>query len=87
MQLSKNKSIKLIGLNYKDKNKKAKKFIEELGNPYSIIVTDEDGIISIRLGAYGVPETYIIDKNRKIIKRIIGPLNKKLLKEVDLIVR
>ena len=87
MQLSKNKSIKLIGLNYKDKSKKAKKFIEELGNPYSIIVTDEDGIISIRLGAYGVPETYIINKNRKIIKRIIGPLNKKLLKEVDLIVR
>ena len=87
MQLSKNKSIKLIGLNYKDKSKNAKKFIEELGNPYSIIITDKDGIISIRLGAYGIPETYIIDKNKKIIKRIIGPLNKKLLKEVDLIVR
>jgi len=87
MQLSKNKSIKLIGLNYKDKSKNAKKFIEELGNPYSIIITDKDGIISIRLGAYGIPETYIIDKNKKIIKRIIGPLNKKFLKEVDLIVR
>ena len=87
MRLSKNKSIKLIGLNYKDKSKNAKKFIEELGNPYSIIVTDEDGIISIRLGAYGVPETYIIDKNKKIIKKIIGPLNRKLLKEVNLIVR
>jgi|TARA_B110000881_G_C18526807_1_gene490718 cytochrome c biogenesis protein CcmG/thiol:disulfide interchange protein DsbE len=87
MQLSKNKSIKLIGLNYKDKNKNAKKFIEKLGNPYSVIITDEDGTISIGLGAYGIPETYIIDKNKKIIKKIIGPLNNKLLREVSLIVR
>ncbi len=85
--LSKNKSIKLIGLNYKDKRKNAKKFIEKLGNPYSVVLTDEDGIISIKLGAYGIPETYIIDKNRKIIKKIIGPLNKKLLKEVSLIIK
>ena len=87
MQLSKNKSIKLIGLNYKDKGKNAKKFIEKLGNPYSVILTDEDGTISIKLGAYGIPETYIIDKNRKIIKKIIGPLNKKLLREISLILR
>ncbi|MAJ65769.1 MAG: DsbE family thiol:disulfide interchange protein [Candidatus Pelagibacter sp.] len=87
MQLNKNKSIKLIGLNYKDKDKKAKNFIKELGNPYSIILTDENGIISIKLGAYGIPETYIIDKNRKIIKKIVGPLNKKLLKEINLVLR
>ena len=87
MQLSKNKSIKLIGLNYKDKNKNAKKFIEKLGNPYSVIITDEDGTIYIGLGAYGIQEKYIIDKNKKIIKKIIGPLNNKLLREVSLIVR
>ena len=87
MQLSKNKSIKLIGLNYKDKRKNAKKFIRKLGNPYSIILTDEDGTISIQLGAYGIPETYIIDKNRRIIKKIIGPLNKKSLREISLILR
>ena len=87
MQLSKNKSIKLIGLNYKDKKKNAKKFIKELGNPYSIILTDDNGTISIRLGAYGIPETYIIDKNKKIIKKIIGPLDKKLLKEINLIIK
>jgi len=87
MQLSKNKSIKLIGLNYKDKRKNAQKFIGKLGNPYSAIFTDEDGTISIKLGAYGIPETYIIDKNRRIIKKIIGPLNKKLLREINLILR
>jgi cytochrome c biogenesis protein CcmG, thiol:disulfide interchange protein DsbE len=87
MQLSQNKSIKLVGLNYKDKKKNAKKFIEKLGNPYSKIITDVDGTISISLGAYGIPETYIIDHNRKIIKKIIGPLNKKSLKEVKLITK
>ena len=87
MQLSKNKSIKLIGLNYKDKKKNAKKFIKELGNPYSIILTDENGTISISLGAYGIPETFIIDKDRKILKKITGPLNKKLLREVSLIIK
>ena len=87
VKLSKNKSIKLIGLNYKDKRKNAQKFIGKLGNPYSAIFTDEDGTISIKVGAYGIPETYVIDKNRKIIKKIIGPLNKKLLKEVSLIIR
>ena len=84
MQLSKNTSVKLVGLNYKDKKKNAKKFIEKLGNPYSKIITDMDGTISISLGAYGIPETYIINNDRKIIKKFIGPLNKKLLKEINL---
>jgi|TARA_B110000003_G_scaffold235453_1_gene239625 cytochrome c biogenesis protein CcmG/thiol:disulfide interchange protein DsbE len=87
LQLSKNKSAKLIGLNYKDKRKNAIKFIKELGNPYSMIITDEDGTISIKLGAYGIPETYIVDKNKKIIKKIIGPLNKKLLRDISLIIK
>ena len=87
MQLSKNKSLKLIGLNYKDKRKNAKNFIEKLGNPYSTILIDKNGIISIGIGAYGIPETYIIDRNRKIIKKIIGPLSDKLLKEINLIIK
>ena len=60
IQLSKNQSLNLIGLNYKDNNSNAIKFLSELGNPYSNIFVDFDGILSIELGAYGVPETYII---------------------------
>ena len=87
MLLSQNPSIKLIGLNYKDDSENAKKFIEKLGNPYSIILTDKDGIISIELGAYGVPETFIINKDKKIIKKIIGPLTKELVEEINLILK
>ena len=87
MLLSQNPSIKLIGLNYKDDSENAKKFIEKLGNPYSIILTDKDGIISIELGAYGVPDTFIINKDKKIIKKIIGPLTKELVEEINLILK
>ena len=81
MQLSNNPSIKIIGLNYKDDSINAKKFINELGNPYSNIMIDLDGTIAIELGAYGAPETFIFNKDRKIIKKIIGPLNEAYLKK------
>ena len=87
MQLSKNSSVKLIGLNYKDNPKNAKKFIDILGNPYSMIIIDKNGTISIELGAYGVPETYIINKDKKIIKKFIGPLSEESIKEINLILK
>ncbi len=87
MQLSKNLSVKLIGLNYKDNPSNAKKFLNELGNPYSVIISDVDGTISIELGAYGVPETFIINKEKMIIKKIIGPINEKLINEINLLIK
>ena len=85
MKLSKNPAIKIIGLNYKDNLKNAKKFIEIMGNPYFVILTDKKGIISIELGAFGVPETFIIN-NKKIIKKYIGPLNAKKIYEIESII-
>tara|TARA_B100002049_G_scaffold65207_1_gene46997 strand:+ start:57 stop:578 length:522 start_codon:yes stop_codon:yes gene_type:complete len=82
MQLSDNPSIEIIGLNYRDNLINAKKFINELGNPYSEILIDKDGTISIALGAYGIPVTYIIDKNQIILKQFVGALNDQSLKEI-----
>ena len=86
MKLNKDNKINLLGLNYKDKKNNAKNFIIKYGNPYHFILTDPEGIISIDLGAYGVPETLII-KNKKIVKKYIGPLNEKILKEINEIVQ
>ena len=66
---------------FKDDNLNAKKFLEELGNPYKTILSDTDGLISIELGAYGVPETFLIYK-KKIIKKIVGPLNENSLSDI-----
>ncbi len=87
MDFSKNSSIKLIGLNYKDKPNSAKSFIDKFGNPYSVNIVDTNGTISIKLGAYGVPETFLINKEKKIVKKIVGPLNKKLVNEIKLIIK
>ena len=87
MELSKNPSIKIIGLNYKDDLASAKKFINQFGNPYSEILTDNDGIISIELGAYGVPETFIIDDNKKILKKFIGQINDQSLNDIKLLLK
>ena len=87
MELSKNQSVKLIGLNYRDNFNNAEKFINELGNPYDQILIDSDGTLGIEFGAYGVPETFLIDKNQKIIKRFIGPINEKMVEQIKLIIK
>ena len=81
MDLSKKENIKIIGQNYKDNFDNAKNFLINLDNPYDLIFLDNDGTIAIEWGAYGVPETFLI-QNNKIIKKIIGPLNEKLLFEI-----
>ena len=87
MELNKNQSIKLIGLNYRDNLNNAKKFINELGNPYSQILIDKDGTLAVEFGAYGVPETFLIDKNKKIIKKFVGPINKEIIEDIKLIIK
>ena len=81
MDLSKKKNIKIVGQNYKDNFDNAKNFLINLDNPYDLIFLDNDGTIAIEWGAYGVPETFLI-QNNKIIKKIIAPLNEKLLFEI-----
>ena len=85
MELKKFDKLEIIGLNYKDNHENAKFFLKELKDPYDFIIVDRDGTIAIEWGAYGVPETFLV-YNKKIIKKIIGPLNDDLFFEIkDLI--
>ena len=81
MELKKNDNLKVIGINYKDTIKNANNFLKELGNPYDNIIFDNKGTNAIEWGAYGVPETFLINNN-KIIKKYIGPLNKRSIEEI-----
>ncbi len=74
-------NLEIIGLNYKDNIINAKKFLKELNSPYRLILSDENGIIAIEWGAYGVPETFLIH-NKRIIKRYVGPLNMNSIIEI-----
>ena len=86
MQLKTQDNLIIVGLNYKDKKSSAKNFLKKLKNPYDILLSDQDGTVSIEWGAYGVPETFLIRKN-KIIKKIIGPMDSKSFLEIKRIIK
>ena len=76
IKLGQKNNLNMVGINYKDDPTNAKKFIDQFGNPFSLILIDKDGTIAIELGAYGIPETFIINNlEKKIIKKYIGPIN------------
>ena len=75
IKLSKEKNLKLLGVNFKDKKENAEIFLNELGNPYDILLKDNLGKQSVKFGIYGIPESILIDNELIIIKKFIGPLS------------
>jgi cytochrome c biogenesis protein CcmG/thiol:disulfide interchange protein DsbE len=82
MDLAKNSDVKIYGLNYKDVRNDALVWLEQLGNPYDFVLVDEDGRVGIDLGAYGVPETFVIDRHGIIHYKHVGPLNEHVMAEI-----
>ncbi len=74
-----NEGIPIYGINYKDDPAKALAFLEELGNPYAGLGADETGRTAIDWGVYGVPETYVIDGQGKVVTRLAGPVTERSL--------
>jgi cytochrome c biogenesis protein CcmG/thiol:disulfide interchange protein DsbE len=66
--------VPIYGINYKDDPAKAAAFLAELGNPYAGLGTDASGRIAIEWGAYGVPETFVIDGDGIVRLRFAGPV-------------
>ena len=74
LELKNDTSILMIGINYKDKKKNALNFLKLYGDPFDHIFIDKQGTISINFGAYGVPETFLVNEDNKVLKKYIGPL-------------
>ena len=81
-RLSEDKKIKIIGINYKDDPQLAIEWLEEKGNPYNNVAVDSNGQIAINWGVYGIPETFIVNTNKIILHRIVGPITEKKLDEL-----
>ena len=86
LELKNDTSIMMIGINYKDKKKNALNFLKFYGNPFEQIFIDKQGTISINFGAYGVPETFLINQDNKVLKKYIGPLNDEDVYEIKKII-
>ncbi len=74
MRLAEQEHIALYGIAYKDNVQDTRRILTQLGDPYRSIGVDRDGRTGFDYGVYGVPETYVIDKNGRIRKRFVGPL-------------
>ena len=74
VELAKDSSIRLVGLNYKDGEANARRFLGAFGNPFAAIGADETGRTAIDWGVYGVPETFVIGPDGVVRHKHVGPL-------------
>lgn len=82
LQLSKDKRFQIAGLNYKDNPENARRFLGELGNPFAAAGADQNGRAAINWGVYGVPETFLVGRDGKILYKHVGPLDAKSARTV-----
>ena len=81
MNTAKNETLQMIGINYKDEQENAKKYLEMLGNPFEVIVFDPEGEIGLELGVYATPETFLVDREGLIVYKHIGEINNQAWQE------
>jgi cytochrome c biogenesis protein CcmG/thiol:disulfide interchange protein DsbE len=84
VDLSRAGVVPVIGLDYKDKRMDALTFLKRNGDPYQLSAFDADGRVGIDYGVYGVPETFVIDKNGVIRHKQIGPITPEALEKTIL---
>jgi cytochrome c biogenesis protein CcmG, thiol:disulfide interchange protein DsbE len=73
--------VAIYGIDYKDPAEKAAGWLAELGDPYQAIGADQDGRVAIDWGVYGVPETFVVDREGRIRHRHVGPLQPRDIEE------
>jgi cytochrome c biogenesis protein CcmG, thiol:disulfide interchange protein DsbE len=71
----------ILGFSHKDDLDDSKKYLNEEGNPYSFVGIDSDGKIAFDFGVFGLPETFITNKNGEIIYKHTGPLTEKIIED------
>ncbi|MDE2417203.1 MAG: DsbE family thiol:disulfide interchange protein [Burkholderiales bacterium] len=88
VEFARKKLLPIYGLNYKDERSAGLRWLANLGNPYDASLFDQDGRVGIDWGVYGVPETFIIDREGFIRFKQIGPLTPDVIRtQIEPLVR
>ena len=74
MQLAQDQRLRVIGINYKDTPDNARRFLGRYGNPFGAVGVDGNGRAAIEWGVYGVPETFVVGREGKIVYKLVGPI-------------
>ncbi len=75
MRLARTESVRIIGISYKDRPEDSARWLARYGNPYVMVARDAVGASAIDWGVYGVPETYLLDAEGRIVHKHVGPLS------------
>ena len=75
LQLSKADVLPIYGLNWRDNGPEARRWLQQLGDPYVATAYDEDGRVGIDWGVYGAPETFLIAADGTVLYKQLGPLS------------
>ncbi len=73
--------IRVVGYNYKDAPEDAQRWLAQFGNPYSVVIADEDGSGAFDWGIYGAPETYLVDARGIIRWKTVGPISDETIRD------
>jgi len=74
MQIAQRGEMPLVGLNWKDELPLAQRWLQALGNPYVVSAFDPEGNVGIDFGAYGAPETFLVDAHGIIVYKFVSPM-------------
>jgi cytochrome c biogenesis protein CcmG/thiol:disulfide interchange protein DsbE len=80
-ELARSTKARVVALNYKDAPEDAARWLARHGNPYAMVLADRDGRVGIDYGVYGVPETFVIDRDGVIRHKQIGPITPAALRD------
>jgi cytochrome c biogenesis protein CcmG, thiol:disulfide interchange protein DsbE len=75
LEMARQNKLPLIGLDWKDDDAAARRWLESLGDPYDVVVADRDGRTAIDFGVYGAPETFLIDDRGIVVYKHVGAMN------------
>lgn len=73
--------VEILGVAYKDDPANALAFLDELGNPYAAAAQDSRGRAALDWGVYGVPETFVVDAEGRVVARMAGPVTERVLRD------
>ncbi|SEW01040.1 cytochrome c biogenesis protein CcmG, thiol:disulfide interchange protein DsbE [Aliiroseovarius sediminilitoris] len=82
LQTLADEGVVINGINYKDDPVNARRFLEELGDPFAKLMADTEGRTGLEWGLYGLPETFIIAADGTVVKRFAGPITESILESV-----
>ena len=79
--LARTRSVRMVGYNYKDEPADGQRWLQQFGNPFDLVIADQDGRGALDWGIYGAPETFLVDARGIVRWKLVGPITDEVLKD------